>query len=261
MEKNLVVLALSIHSNNKIGVENMDYVNKCANDTGNLIVKKSHELVNSRYTLPIYAQKLICYCATKIEPGDTDFKSIEITAKELQAITKVQNPYEELKYIANQIFEGEIYTNFLDGKFVERKRWVTTLKYYDGEGRVIFEFHPDVKPWLLHIKDRALKYELKILECFQFKYSLRFYELLLDNRVLVNNNEYTVDFELVYLRKMLVIDDKYPRFADLKRYVIEPVVDELKKTNLIDLRYNLIKSGRAVSRIQFFFKFNSADEK
>lgn len=224
------------------------------NDKKNLIVKKSHELINARYSLPVAAQKLICYCTTKIK-DDIDFKEIEITAKELQMITNVKNPYEELKHIANQLFQAEIYTN-KDGKFIERKRWVTTLKYYDGEGRVTFEFHPDVKPWLIQVKDRVLKYSLDVLDNFYSKYSIRLYELLIENRVMLDDGTYYVDFDLDYLKEILILEDKYPKFTDLRRYVLLPAIQELQNTNISDLSFIPIKKGRTTVGVKFTYKLD-----
>ncbi|MBE0451516.1 MAG: replication initiation protein [Clostridia bacterium] len=217
------------------------------------LVKKANELINARYILPVAAQKLICYCASKIDDSETDFNEIEITAKELQLLTKVQNPYEELLYIADSIFEAEIHTNFHDLEFRERKRWVTKIKYFDGEGRVVFKFHEDIKPWLLQLKEKYTSYSLNVIENLFNKYSLRIYELIINNKVLVDDT-YEAEFDLEYLKLILILDDKYSQFHDFKRYVLEPVIDELNKTNLRNVRLKTVKKGRSVIGVKFLFE-------
>ena len=124
--------------------------NYLINKNKNELVRKSFDLVFSSYALPVGAVKLIAYCASQIEEDDTSFDLITVYASDFKEISKVENPYEELKNISNALWKAELRKVDKEGNTLERKRWVTTMKYYDGEGKVSFKFHDDVKPFLLN---------------------------------------------------------------------------------------------------------------
>lgn len=218
----------------------------------NDIVKKSNELIESRFILPMSAQKLICYCATKINDENNDFDSVEVFANDLQILRQTQNPYRELKNIANELFEAEIITKNAAGEFKVRKRWVTTLEYFEGEGRIVFKFHPDVKPFLLQIKEKYTEYNIRVIEKLYNKYSLRLYEYLIKHDP-HENNIYVVNVTIEDMKQMFMIEDKYDKFADLRRYVLDPMVEELNLTDIKNVEYCVIKKGRKADSITFKF--------
>ena len=220
----------------------------------NEIVKKSHELVNARYILPVGAMKLICFCASLIEANDTSFDTIVVHAKAFQEITKVENPYEELKNIADALFDAELSIVDEKGMYRERKRWVTTMRYYEGEGKAEFKFHDDVKPFLLELKDKAVEYNRNVLDNLFNKYSIRIYELLIQNVEGEPGKHYECVLEIDYLRALLVLDERYTRFTDLRRYVLEPVCAELNSTDLENVEFEIIKTGRIATALKFKYK-------
>jgi plasmid replication initiation protein len=59
--------------------------------------------------------------------------------------------------------------------------------------------------------------------------------------------------ELCYFRSLFKLEDKYPLFRDLNKWVIKPAVKEINNSSNLDVYYNTIKKGRTVIALQFDF--------
>ncbi|MGD8176234.1 hypothetical protein [Marinimicrobium sp. ARAG 43.8] len=59
------------------------------------------------------------------------------------------------------------------------------------------------------------------------------------------------------LRHKFDLEDKYPRSADLKRWIIEPAIKELNVKSNYDVHYRTERKGRAVHKIWFYFREKS----
>ena len=88
------------------------------------------------------------------------------------------------------------------------------------------------------------KYELKTAMEFESVYSMRFYELL-------SNQKTPINYSVEYLKEMFSLSDKYKLTADFIRYVIEPAKKELDKCSPYTFHYEKIKTGRKITGIRF----------
>lgn len=88
------------------------------------------------------------------------------------------------------------------------------------------------------------KYELKTAMEFESTYSMRFYEILSNQKTPINYSIYT-------LKEMFQLSNKYKLTADFLRYVIEPAKKELDKCSPYTFHYESIKTGRKITGIRF----------
>jgi len=88
------------------------------------------------------------------------------------------------------------------------------------------------------------KYELKTAMEFESTYSMRFYELLSNQKTPIN---YSID----NLKEMFQLSNKYKLTADFLRYVIEPAKKELDRCSPYTFHYEQIKTGRKITGIRF----------
>ena len=63
-----------------------------------------------------------------------------------------------------------------------------------------------------------------------------------------------VKISLDDLRFMLMLMDKYPLTADLKRWVIDTAVDEINEKSPYSVKYKLVKKGRKYTHLELNFK-------
>lgn len=64
----------------------------------------------------------------------------------------------------------------------------------------------------------------------------------------------TVSYTIEFLRNKFDCVSRYPTFADFKRYVLDKAVDDIHEHTPYRIEYEKIKSGRAVTAIEFKFK-------
>ena len=68
-------------------------------------------------------------------------------------------------------------------------------------------------------------------------------------------NKNIIEYTLTNIKEYLLLQDKYSVFKDFRKWVIEPVIKELREKELLgiyDVEY--IKTGRKVTSIKFYVK-------
>ena len=97
---------------------------------------------------------------------------------------------------------------------------------------------------LLDFSKGFKKYELKVAMQFESTYSMRFYELLSNQKTPIN---YSID----KLKEMFQVTDKYKLTANFINKVVVPAKKELDKCSPYTFHYEPIKTGRAITSIRF----------
>lgn len=67
-------------------------------------------------------------------------------------------------------------------------------------------------------------------------------------------------FTIDELRRIFDIQDKYPTWADFRRYVLQPAMDEINDYGTVAVSYSLVRSGRAVAGVRFDWQWKTVDE-
>ena len=222
--------------------------------SNNLIVTKHNDLIEASYKLTLEEQRLLLSCIAQIDSRlhKNVPDKITITASEYadQFGIQLKHAYEQLKKGVNRLYERDIKIKTNGEK--ERLRWVYRVTYYEKRGYVSLKFSPDVKPYLGQLNGFFRSYQLKNISSLKSTYSIRLYELL--NQWKDTGKRF---IKVSDLRDMLQLQERYPRYADMKRWVIEPAVKELnEKTDLV-VEYNTEKQGRKVVKLSFFFSTKS----
>jgi plasmid replication initiation protein len=222
-----------------------------------LIVAKDNRLIQASYTLSLAEQRVILMCIAKIDsrkplPSNYEFTiSVDELHRE-SGITKA-NAARDLRAAVDKLYQQTIFLDPED-KFSEM-RWLFKKAAFKSEGTIVLSFSPPLLPFLSELKERFTTYRLKDVSKFKSSYSLRFYEILAQWKC---KTELKVD--LVWLRGILQLGDKYPRVIDLKRYVIDPAVNDINEFSNISVGYTQVKSGRVVTHLVFTYSFGISGE-
>jgi len=88
------------------------------------------------------------------------------------------------------------------------------------------------------------KYELKTAMQFESVYSMRFYELL-------SNQKTPINYSIENLKEIFMIQNKYKLNSGFIRDVIDKAKNELDKCSPYTFHYEPIKSGRKITSIRF----------
>lgn len=222
----------------------------------NYLVTKSNYLVEAGYKLSLNEQRLILSAIAQLDgrkpiPKDNDFI---ITAAEFSDTfgIPIKQAYETLEDATSRLYERDIKTYDRAAKTRGRFRWVDSVKYWDGEAKVTLSFSRWVIPYLTLLHEQFTSYELKQVSQLNTAYAIRFYELLVQ---FTKTGERYITLER--LRELLELKDQYPRFYDLKKYVINPSMISINEKTNLTVEWDTIKKGKTITGLIFVFQENN----
>lgn len=251
----------------KITERQLDTVNR---ERSAKIYKADELLQKGRFSLSLTEQRIILYTISKIKPTDEKFQEYVFDLKDFYNICgiKEKDSYNEIKKIMGELRRKSWWIFMEDpnapGTECESLvNWFTILRTNRNTGKFTIMFHPDMMPYLLKLarqrekgKGYFTQYEFRYVLPMRSQYSIRMYELLKSYQK--NNQEWW--FKLDKLKRILDCEN-YKRFADFRRYVIEPAVREINKFSDLNINYKTEKDGKHVDEITFFLTEKNIDEK
>lgn len=213
------------------------------------LVVKHNSLIRSRYDYTLAELRLVISIASMIEAEDEDFREYRVQAKEFAELveTKHKDEYGRIKELGEKLLSKPLRIPTKDGFAV--CNWFAWFEYKKGEGAIVCSFHPNLKPYMLQLKEQFTKYKLENILKFKSPYSIRLYELAKSWEA-KGGFEYSVD----ELRDIMGVAGKYKLYNDFKRYIIERAIREINKLSDIRLSYREKKLGRKVSDMVFTVK-------
>lgn len=218
------------------------------------IVTKSNDLVRASYQLTAPEQRLITAAISKLDSRKVGYhphpklnqSTIHLTALEYAETYGIdpKNVYTEIKKASDTLFERKILK--IAGKETTKLRWVSKVKYHDGEGWVELTFTPDLMPHLTLLRDKFTSYKLRQVSRLRGTYSWRIFDMCAQ---FMNTGMMRIGMEdFIELLQL-----PYTRFVDVKRRVIEPAIEEIRSKSNMEISWKPIKRGRAVATLEFRF--------
>ncbi len=219
----------------------------------NLSVTKANHLIEASYRLTLEEQRLVLACISKIDPRDTLEKAsrpITITANEYAELFNIdrRSSYQQLKLALGKLWDREII--FMEDGKKTTHRWLPDkIEYPEREGKVEMCFNTSILPYLTGIRENFKSYQLRQIASLRSNYTIRIYELL--NQYLDTGWR---DISLDNLRDILQVGDKYERYTDLRKWVIEPAQKEMKAKTNITFAFKPKRLGRKITVLHFTMK-------
>ena len=214
------------------------------------IVKQNYHLVNAKYKLNTSEIKFIMTALAQIDTDDTEFKEYEIKVSELEAKLQVKKNETHLKQFAKKILSKPLEVSTNDGWIVFN--WFSDIEYVNGQSKFKVSISKKLKPYLLELKKRFVKYNLKYILPLSSNYSIRIYQLLKEYEKLTRRT-----FTLEELQDLLQVPISYrKKYNDFKKKVLKVAEKELIENCDIFFEYEEIKKGRKVNEILFRIKPN-----
>jgi plasmid replication initiation protein len=219
-----------------------------------IIVKEPEELILMKGDFSEGALKLAAYLIAILEKDKVIY---QINIKEyLKKFDKKIGNYNYLHAVAKELSQKQFEINDRFNKRFEIYNFISGVTYKDGILKV--EFSQMFMNYLLAIKDKFLKYNIKNIMSLNSKYSIRLYKILKDQ--LEKNARYgkKAEFEisLEKLMEFLEIPTTYQYSSGIKKRILEKSRKDFEKNTDIIFDYEEIKSGRKVTHLKFFIRSN-----
>lgn len=215
---------------------------------GNKIAVQSNALINARYDMTAFQKKILLYIIAKIQADDKDFQNYIINIKDFveEADYKSKMLYDKLrkdtKALISKVYEIEEPDGLLQVSILAK------AKYIKNKGQIHVSFAPDLKPYLLQLKEQFTATPLRYVLNFKSIHSMRIYEMLQQFKstgFLVTSIE--------DLKYRLSLEDKYKTYTLFKRRVVEQAQKELQHTDMA-FEFMEVKKGRKIVQLQFRIK-------
>lgn len=221
-----------------------------------LTVYKHNDLIEASYSaITLTEQLMLLACIGKVDPRElTADTPVELTVSAFADLADIEatDAYDDLKRAAERLFDRYLTIDNPDPNDPAlkrtRTRWIHSIDYYEGEGRVRLYFSPKVLPYLAELSGRFTKYKLQHVARFRSSYGVRLYELLMQWQ-----GKGSREIELDWLREKWGLTDKYKAIKDLKRWVIEPAIRDINTYSNLWVKMGQRKRGRRVVALQFSF--------
>lgn len=212
-----------------------------------LVVKSNEIIQKSRYKLSTQQQKLILYLISKITPYDEEFKEYILDLKDICQILNIDinsANYFRFRESIQKIADTSFWL-CIDG--VDKLyRWIDDVEINKNDTSVKIKLDEDLKPFLLQLKDNYTIYKLEKVLCFNSKYSFRLYEIFksyaYQERLVISVEE---------LKKKLLIEKEYKRYAMFRTNVIDIAIDEINKYTELHIEYSPIRKNRVIVSLDF----------
>ncbi|MGV1021396.1 replication initiation protein [Empedobacter falsenii] len=121
---------------------------------------------------------------------------------------------------------------------------IANPKIHKYSEKVTFTIDKMINDALIDFSKGFKKYELKVAMEFESTYSMRFYEIL-------SNQKKPINYTIETLKDMFQISNKYKLTADFIKRIIEPAKKELDEKSPYTFHYNTIKTGKKITGIRF----------
>lgn len=229
------------------------------------MVWKSNALIEASYRLSVAEQRIMLACISQVNRSQpvTDEILYSVSASDIAHLTgtTTHTTYEELKKAALRLKRREVWiTEKPNGEGghdeVLITNWVQSIRYIKSQGRVELRFSRDMLPYLSQFAQQFTTYALTDIAKMTSAHAIRLYELLMQWQ---SKNVRLIAID--DLRNWLQLEDKYPLMADLRRWVIEPSVQQINEHSPLNVLWEQRKTGRRVTHLIFNFKTKKASAK
>lgn len=221
-----------------------------------LTVYKANQVIDAGYKLTLNEQRVVLACIAQVNSKVALLSKdeFELSAKDFAQLFSVSEDraYHALVDVAESLFNRYVVVEkpYPDKPKVKRlkMRWISSIEYVDDDGKIILCFSEKILPYLSELKGQFTRYQLKHIGNMTSIYGIRLYELLMQWKTTG-----TREIELVGLKRLFQIEDKYSSVKDLKKYVLEPAVKDINTHSDYQVSWTQRKTGRNVTHLIFTF--------
>jgi plasmid replication initiation protein len=224
-------------------------------------VTMSNALVRASHALTLFEKRVIATAIAKTDSRKgnakhahlAEFQNLRLSALDFAEAYNIdpKHAYTELRKAAQHLFKRYIRLSYKDDD-EDVFRWISSCKYRKSKGFIELSFTPEIYPHLHELKWKYTTYKLKNAAALRSMYSWRLFELA-QSWISHCKKGKTVQLHLADVRHSLEVPKSY-KWHDFKKRALDPSIREIKNHANVDITYTVIKQGRKVHSLDFFFK-------
>jgi plasmid replication initiation protein len=225
----------------------------------NELIIQHNNLIEARYRLSLQEKRVVIWLASQVQKTDGDFKEHVLSIKKFAELTDVRGDrlYSELQAITRRLMQRIISIYPIGEDRLIQVAWLGAADYKFDKGTVSLSFHPHLQPFILNLKNHFTALNLSDLMGLQSVYSIRIFELIKQYESIGKR-----EISLKDLREYCGIsDDKYKKFSDFKKRIIESSRKEINEKTDIFISYEEVKISRKITSIRFSINKNQEYKK
>lgn len=256
-------------------IPNLSYLNTMAKrnkkgktNKGIVLIKKSNNLIESRYKFDIWETRVFLSVLAQIRRDDDDFQVYRIWYKDVIKTfgLKSGDSYSLLRQAAQSLMGKSFFVSY-ENEGVTREKQYHILREIDylkkgQSGRAVenneyidVTVEQKMKPLLLQLQKNFTAYDLRNIVKLGV-YPVRIYELLKQYQTIGKRK-----LEVEEMKRMFEVTGRYNLFGDFFRWIVKPAIKEINKhTDITITDVEKIKEGRRVVALRFSFHLKKADE-
>lgn len=220
-----------------------------------LVVFKANELAVSRYDLTEHETNLILFCVAKLNPTiehpTRDELTVKFSCSEYARTMGLsyENAWGRLNSATSDLFRRSVELIYPTGAVSKRIfNWTEYAEFNREEQTVTLVFSSYIQPLLFHLK-KFIKYNLEHVKSFENKYSMRIYEWLLKELSQRKTHRGNIEISIKEFKFMLMLEKNYPLYAELNRWILKPVTNDLNTYS--NMKLSIEKRGRPADTLIF----------
>ena len=208
-------------------------------------VKMANYLVENRPKMNVDETRLFLTMVASVNKDDIELNTLKIPVSEFAELWGLDpdGAYSRLKEALRGLRGKEFFVEGINPT-TGRKRflstsYITTAAYEQGYAYATAKISDEFKPYLLALKACYTSYVLENVMQLDTVNAIRNYELLKQYQSLGQRT-----FSVAEYKQLLRLEGKYSLNADLRRYVIDPAVNEINANTDIQVSYEFIGRGQ-----------------
>lgn len=220
-------------------------------------VVQANELITGKQALKLNSAKLIRAAIMQVVREDEELKPYIIKIKDLAELLSVpaSNIYRDVEDIVKDIRENPVFIKVADEK---KTRWIEIPWYsrceYHSDIGIALKLNPELKPYLLNLKEHYTQYALCEVLTMKSVYAIRIFEML-QSKIMGQAVDGThVVLTVQEIREACDCEDKYPAFGNFRDKVLSVAAREIERATTYNLSFTYQKNGRRVVAIDFFMQ-------
>ncbi|MGP5062528.1 replication initiation protein [Psychrobacter celer] len=215
----------------------------------NNLVVQSNDLVMATYVMTTKEKELLLACISQIDsrpdaPNINKQTKFMITSDDIKGLfyrkSNAQNIYRDIEQASNRLYERDVLIALEDEKTL-RTRFVSSIEFDPNNGQIELCFSEKILPYLTQIKANFTKYKLLEISELSSIHAIRLYELIV---CWIGQYQYSKSYDLDDFKYIMGVADKYQKFSQLKKRVIETAVDEINESTNYTVSVEYIKRSR-----------------